>query len=360
MTGSLLDELLAFDVAETIAHPSYRSFVVAGVDAAVLGNHEFDRGTAVLRDAIERNGDLPLLSANIADKAHLVRGRHHHPVLIGVAKGLRIGLMGLTTPEDTRTGTTENPGLAVADPLSVTRNILPALAAVCDVVVILFAPRLRRQRHGGAGGRRRAAAGAGRHPSGAGGRRTDPWPVLIVGGHTHTALNAEGLEPRNLVAGRVAVVQAGFHGSHLGEATMELMRESDRVGLAGVTARLHVLKKSDLRVPASDPKAATFQQAGDWDEAFHGLAVAPLLTKLSGRLTDAIAEVEADETIGTDRTVADRYVGETGDRRPDERRRSPAPPSSPTGPSTSPPSTPPVWWRAFRRKGRSPSATGSR
>ncbi len=310
-TGSLLDELLGFTVEETIAHPAYRAFTVAGVDAAVLGNHEFDRGTAVLRDLLERNGDLPALSANIADTAHLVRGRHHHPLLIGVAKGLRIGLLGLTTPEDTRTGTAENPGLSVADPAVVVRNALPALAAACDVVVILS--------HLGYGGSGMGAAAAGAERRLALGDTrlaavvaeiTDR-PVLIVGGHTHTALNVEALEPRNLVAGRVVVVQAGFHGSHLGEATLELVREADRVALVGAAARLHGLKKSDVRVPASDPKAATFQQPGDWDEAFQGLAVAPLVKKLDGRLVETIAEVDADEAIGTEQTQRDRYVGET-------------------------------------------------
>lgn len=309
-TGSLLDELIGFSTAETIVHPSYRSFAIAGVDAAVLGNHEFDRGTAVLADLLTRNGDLPMLSANIADKRDLVRGRHHHPLLIGVAKGLRIGLLGLTTPEDTRTGTAENPGLSVADPIRVVENALPALAAATDVVVILS-----HLGYGGsgagtqaAGAERRLEAGDTRLAEVVAGL-TDR-PVLIVGGHTHTVLNADGLEPRNLVAGRVAVVQAGFHGSHLGEATLELAREADRTALVAVAARLHALKKSDVRVPASDPKAAGLQQPGDWDEAFHALAVAPLMVKLDGRLMDVIAEVDADEAIGTERTRADRYVGE--------------------------------------------------
>lgn len=310
-TGSLLDELLAFTVEETIAHPSYRSFVVAGVDAAVLGNHEFDRGTAVLADLLARNGDLPVLSANIADTRDLIRGRHHHPVLVGVAKGLRIGLLGLTTPEDTRVGTKENPGLSVADPIAVTRNVLPALGRACDVVVILS--------HLGYGGTGTGAqSGGAERRLGAGDTRlaevvaeaTDR-PVLIVGGHTHTALNADGLEPRNLVAGRVVIVQAGFHGSHLGEARLELAREANGTKLVAAAAELHALKKSDVRVPASDPKASGLQQSGDWDEGFHGLALTPLVAKLGGRLMDPIAEVEADEMIGTDRTRADRYVGES-------------------------------------------------
>ena len=310
-TGSLLDELLAFTPEETIVHPSYRSFVVSGVDAAVLGNHEFDRGTAVLADLLSRNGDLPALSANVADTAHLVRGRHVHPILLGFAKGLRIGLVGLTTPEDTRTGTRENPGLSVADPLAVIRNVLPALAAISDVVIVLS--------HLGYGGSGSGAAAGGAERRLAGGdtrlaelcaELTDK-PVLIVGGHTHTALNADGLEPSNLVAGRVMIVQAGFHGSHLGEARFDLAIEPAGTRLVAPAARLVALKKSDRRVPAGDPKAAGFQQDGDWDEAFHGLVVAPLVEKLDGRLLDPIAEVDADETIGTERTQADRYVGET-------------------------------------------------
>jgi 2',3'-cyclic-nucleotide 2'-phosphodiesterase (5'-nucleotidase family) len=310
-TGSLLDELLAFTPEETIVHPSYRSFVVAGVDAAVLGNHEFDRGTAVLADLLTRNGDVPVLSANIVDTANLVRGRHYHPVLIGVAKGLRIGFMGLTTPEDTRTGTAENPGLSVTDPFVVTRNLLPALGRACDVVIILS--------HLGYGGAGTGAQAGGAERSIAAGdtnlarmavELTDR-PVLIVGAHTHTALNAEGLEPRNLVSGRVAIVQAGYYGSHLGEVTMDLAHEAAGARLAGIAARLHGLKRSDARVAATDPRAASFQQSGDWDEGFHGLVLTPLIAKLDARLTETIAEVDADETIGTDATRADRYVRES-------------------------------------------------
>ncbi|MCE1236734.1 MAG: 5'-nucleotidase C-terminal domain-containing protein [Hyphomicrobiales bacterium] len=310
-TGSLLDELLAFTPEETIVHPSYRSFVVAGVDAAVLGNHEFDRGTAVLADLLARNGDLPALSANIVDTAHLTRGRHYHPALIGVAKGLRIGLLGLTTPEDTRTGTAENPGLSVADPAVVVRNLLPALGRACDVVVILSHLGYGGSGMGAqaAGAERRLALGDTRLAELAA-ELTDR-PVLIVGGHTHTALNAEALEPRNFVAGRVAIVQAGFHGSHLGEATLELTREAGGARLVAAAARLHALKKSDLRVPAADPKAASLQQTGDWDEGFQGLAVTPLLAKLDERLTETIATADADASVGGERTRADRYVRET-------------------------------------------------
>ena len=293
-TGNVLDELLGFSPAEMIVHPAYHAFSVAGVDAMALGNHEFDRGTDMLRLALTRNPAVPALSANIHGAPALPPGAHHHAAVVGVAKGLRIGLVGLTTAEDTRTNTPENPGLVVSSPLETLRRVLPPLAATSDVIIVLS--HLGYKPGEGDLGIAQLAADL------------TTKPVLVLGGHSHTALNASALDPLNLLDGRVAVAQAGAHGSHLGEITLDL---SPAGAASALSARLITLKRADRRVPATDARAADLQQPADVDDGFQSLVMAPILARLDRRLGDVIGMVDAGPEVTTEATLAARYVGET-------------------------------------------------
>jgi len=44
-TGGVFDELTGFTPERFVVEPAYTAYTLAGVDAAVPGNHEFDRGT---------------------------------------------------------------------------------------------------------------------------------------------------------------------------------------------------------------------------------------------------------------------------------------------------------------------------
>ena len=70
-TGSVFDELMGWSPEEFVADAGYRAASAAGVDLAVLGNHEFDRGADMLKVGIERDANFPVLSANILGSAHL-------------------------------------------------------------------------------------------------------------------------------------------------------------------------------------------------------------------------------------------------------------------------------------------------
>ena len=48
-TGSVFDELMGWSPEDFVADAGYRAASAAGVDIAVLGNHEFDRGAALLK-----------------------------------------------------------------------------------------------------------------------------------------------------------------------------------------------------------------------------------------------------------------------------------------------------------------------
>ncbi len=98
-TGGVFDELTGFNPVDFVVDPAYTAYTVAGVDATVLGNHEFDRGTAMLATWIESAPLLPVLSANTVGSPHVDNGTHYFPAMIAVAKDLRIGILGLTTAE---------------------------------------------------------------------------------------------------------------------------------------------------------------------------------------------------------------------------------------------------------------------
>lgn len=58
-----------------------------------------------------------MLSANVADSAHLVRDRDYVAAAVIEANRLRIGVIGLTTNIDIRTGMKEDPDMRVASPV---------------------------------------------------------------------------------------------------------------------------------------------------------------------------------------------------------------------------------------------------
>ena len=90
-----------------------------GTEAMAVGNHEFDNGPAVLA-AFVRGARFPVLSANVGTDDPDLAGLLRSWIILDKA-GLRIGVVGLTTPE---AATTSSPG-----PLVQFRPPGPALAA---------------------------------------------------------------------------------------------------------------------------------------------------------------------------------------------------------------------------------------
>lgn len=81
-TGSVFDELMGWAPEEFVADAGYRAASAAGLNIAVIGNHEFDRGAEMLRIGIERDAAFPLLTANIHGSAHVARDRDYVPAAI--------------------------------------------------------------------------------------------------------------------------------------------------------------------------------------------------------------------------------------------------------------------------------------
>jgi len=69
-----------------------------GFDAMTIGNHEFDWGVAILKQRIAQS-NFPYISANITDKSTGTLADFVKPYAIFERNGLKIAIIGLTTPE---------------------------------------------------------------------------------------------------------------------------------------------------------------------------------------------------------------------------------------------------------------------
>ncbi|GAA2738369.1 5'-nucleotidase C-terminal domain-containing protein [Pedococcus aerophilus] len=82
-------------------HPMAKAMNAIGYDAAALGNHEFNYGIDTLR-TFESQCDFPLLSANTVDWVTGAPAFAPHVIksykVPGVAKPLKVGVLGLVTP----------------------------------------------------------------------------------------------------------------------------------------------------------------------------------------------------------------------------------------------------------------------
>ncbi len=109
-----------------------------GLDVATFGNHEFDFGAAVLAERV-RESRFPWLSANVLDRA---TGQPFGGARRGRAwdfDGVRVGVVGLTTPEAARTSN-PGPGLRFDDPLAAGRAAFAALGPLDLRVAVTHLP----------------------------------------------------------------------------------------------------------------------------------------------------------------------------------------------------------------------------
>ena len=160
-----------------------------GLGIATFGNHEFDFGPAVLAQRIDESR-FPWVASNVVDGA---TGRPFGGARRSLRRdfsGVRVGLIGLTTPDAARTS---NGGVGVRfdDPLAAARGALADLGAVDLRVAVTHLPLMQD----------RALAAA--------------LPLdAILGGHDH--------DPMLLEDGRAVVVKAGADAINVGQVVYEV------------------------------------------------------------------------------------------------------------------------------------------
>jgi 2',3'-cyclic-nucleotide 2'-phosphodiesterase/3'-nucleotidase len=213
-----------------LPEPSIAIMNALGYAAMAVGNHDFDFGLPVLRDA-EKQAKFPFLSANTVD----AKGKPGFPThaLVTVA-GIRVALVGFTTPRVpamTEPGNYE--GLAFKDIVSVARTLIPRLREKerADVVIALM--------HSGLG-----AVDGREGDENAALRLADQVPGLdaIFTGHTHLAVQTEHRG--------IPIVQAQCFGRALAAVDLDLHLEKGRWRV--VASSGHLLRPDDQTV--SDPE----------------------------------------------------------------------------------------------------------
>ncbi len=190
-------------------------------DAMAVGNHEFDWGLDTLRK-LRTAARTPWLAANIVDgQGKGLPGVK--PLVIAERKGIRIAVIGITTPE---TAWTTNPrnvaGLTFREPKDVLPGMIRQVRAEGARLVVVLS-------HCGLDADRKMAGEV---------QGID----VIVGGHSHTAV----MDP--VVVGKTVIVQAGCYGQYLGVLELQVDPETGRI--KGFT------EKNELKVVHSGPKDA--------------------------------------------------------------------------------------------------------
>jgi 5'-nucleotidase len=193
-----------------------------GLDVATFGNHEFDFGAPVLAERV-RESRFAWLSANVLDRA---TGGPFGGARQGRTwdfDGVRVGVIGLTTPEAARTSN-PGPGLRFDDPLAAGRAAFAALEPADLRVAVTHLP-LRQDRE-------LAAAVA---------------VDAILGGHDHDAMLHE--------EGRAVIIKAGSDALHVGQVEYEI-----RCG-AVIARRQRLIPVDERLAEAADIVALVRQQA---------------------------------------------------------------------------------------------------
>lgn len=259
--GSPLDLLLNAPAGQEKLHPIHSLLADLGLNAAAVGNHDLDFGAAPLIRAAGQI-DYPFLSANLVGAAELATTIYS--AVLFVLNGVRVGIIGLTTPS--RMKHLVGSPWTIADPARTLVNLLPSFRPLCDVVILLS--HLGYQTTTGSGGTGDVELA----------RMIPPGSVnLIIGGHSHDALNEDGIHPANIVNG-MPIVQAGAYGRYIGDVTLNIRNRDGRLRVGLTDA--HLIQTADLAL----------------DEAFEMSRVRPILAGVRPLLerTIGVADLHLD------------------------------------------------------------------
>ncbi len=168
-----------------------------GIDAAAIGNHEFDWSVDTLRVRMSE-AKYPFLSANITNTAGTARPDWATPWKLVTKNGVKIAVIGLTTTETpTSTASRNIQGLAFGDGALAVKRYLPEARAAADYVIVVA--------HVGAVCDSSACHGEILDVA----RQLDSGSVdLIVAGHTHLRVNT--------VVHGIPIVEAQSSGRSIG------------------------------------------------------------------------------------------------------------------------------------------------
>jgi 2',3'-cyclic-nucleotide 2'-phosphodiesterase/3'-nucleotidase/5'-nucleotidase len=117
--------------------PAIAALNALGIDAATIGNHEFDWTVDTLR-ARMAEAHYRFVAANITDSAGTARPDWAEPFTVVERGGVRVAVIGLALPATPETTSPRNVrGLAFGDGAAAVRRVLPRARAAGDYVIVL-------------------------------------------------------------------------------------------------------------------------------------------------------------------------------------------------------------------------------
>jgi 2',3'-cyclic-nucleotide 2'-phosphodiesterase/3'-nucleotidase len=181
-----------------------------GYDAMAIGNHEFDWGLDTLF-ARMRQARFPFLSSNIYERATRERVSWATPYILVERDGLKIGIIGITTPSAAYTTLPGNVAhLEFRDPTEIVNAIVPEVrAAGAEIVVVLSHEGGQQRRDGSVEGPIAAIAKGAAGVDG------------VFGGHSHTWVSGH-------VGGRPVIISSS-NGRALGVLRLDWDDEAMKV-----------------------------------------------------------------------------------------------------------------------------------
>jgi 5'-nucleotidase/UDP-sugar diphosphatase len=220
--------------------PTIQAMNRIGYTAGTIGNHEFDYSQTVLRTRL-RQARFPLLSANLVTSIADIK-----KYKIVTAKGVRFGIIGITTEEVVTTTHPRNlSGVTALDVVRALQQVMPEVRRQADFIILTA--------HLTAAEERRVAAAF-------------PDIRLIIGGHVHDALGPFYID-------QTLVAKTGNVGRFVGRVDLDF----DRRSLTHIEAKLIPVK--DV-APADDVAAI----------------IEPFRRKVEATMSEVIGEATAELT----------------------------------------------------------------
>ncbi|GHE96467.1 2',3'-cyclic-nucleotide 2'-phosphodiesterase [Aliiroseovarius zhejiangensis] len=270
-----------------VVHPMIAAMDHLGYDAATLGNHDFDRGVAVLFDAIEQAG-FPIVSANtiLRRAATPLQDATLVPPFAllnrrisdadGVMRDIRIGVIGFLPPGSLKLGHNSGTAPQTRDIIQTARCFVPYLKARgADIIVALAHSGLGDDVH------RDGMENALRPLSRVAGIDA------IVGGHSHQVFpdpDAPDLRPDGLCdrLNHVPTIVPGFWGSHLGVIDLDLTRDVRGWTVAAGHAALRKVAGAE----GADTVSGTVRPFPNWVQHLHESTLNHMRTPIARCTTD--------------------------------------------------------------------------